>query len=427
MIHIAIVGSGPSGCYLADVLAKKVKDVQVDIYERLPTPFGLVRAGVAPDHQHTKNITKQLERTLSHENVRFIGNVHIGQDIQYSELKQHYHIVAIAIGASVDRSLNLDNAGQGVYGSAAFVGWYNGHPDHSDLNPSFGNDSIAIIGNGNVALDIGRVLAKTREELAQSDISSAAQKHIQQASLRNIYIIGRRGPLDASFTPMELAELGQLEHAVTLTDSNSIPEILPENTDPKLARTLEKNLKCLHQYANNNANSKAVNIHFLFSASPTDIQYQHGNVCALTLHNNLADTPATTLDVGAIITAIGYNTAPFQGLPFDETQGVIKHKDGLVENDVYCAGWCKRGPQGVIPANRADATAVAKQIIQALELQPPTIDKPGFAAFSEQLAALPWVSFSGWQRINEAEISQAQTPKPREKFTHISDMLTLIR
>ena len=207
MIHVAIVGSGPTGCFVAEFLAKKHQTIQIDIFDRLPTPFGLVRAGVAPDHQQTKRISQQFDRTLQRDNIRFIGNVEIGRTISYDSLKQHYHAIVIATGAFIDKPLpGIDDPIKGIYGSAHFAGWYNSHPEHCIQPPELNGPEVAIIGTGNVALDIARVLSKTTAELSDSDINPDTEKAINEAGISDIYIIGRRGPEHASFTNMELTE-----------------------------------------------------------------------------------------------------------------------------------------------------------------------------------------------------------------------------
>ncbi|GGK68735.1 FAD-dependent oxidoreductase [Amphritea balenae] len=433
MINIAIVGSGPSGCYIADLLSKKVAGSQVDIYDRLPTPFGLVRAGVAPDHQGTKNIIRQFERTFSRDNVSFVGNVNIGSDISYQELKDSYDVVAITIGALTDRNLGIPGEDlQGVYGSGEFVAWYNGHPDQSELNPDLNSQGIAIIGNGNVALDIARLLAKTAAEMGSSDITSEAANAIDSAPITDIYMIGRRSPVEASFTNAELSEFADLERCAALVDPAHLVTSLPDTLDPKDVKAIEKNLETLRGYAENSGQDKPVRLHLMFCASPTAVIEADGKVAGLTLEKNtIIDGRAQAsgeffeLPVQTIISAIGYRSEPIEGMPFDTTRGIVSNNEGLVEQGVYTSGWCKRGPQGVIPANRADSMAVGKQIIANLEANPPAGNKAGSAAIDELLTArnVQTVSFDQWQVINQAEISRAPEGKPREKFNRIDEML----
>lgn len=436
MTNIAIIGSGPSGCYIADMLAKKLKDAKVDIFDKLPTPFGLVRAGVAPDHQGTKNILRQFERTFTRENVRFVGNVHVGSDVTYQELKDNYDVVAVTIGAMKDRKLGISGDKlEGVYGSGEFVAWYNGHPDKDNLSPKLDSKGIAIIGNGNVALDIARIIAKTPAELASSDITAHAAATISASPVQDIYLIGRRGPLQASFTNMELSEFAELERCVTLVNSEQLPAALPDDFDPSSANAVNQNLATLHRYAENNAASKPLRLHLMFCASPVELNEAEGRVSGLKLVKNrmiegqaVSTDEYAVLDVQTVISAIGYQSEPIEGMPFDTHRGVVKNEEGRVEDGVYTSGWCKRGPQGVIPSNRVEAMSIAKQIISDLEANPATGDKPGF----DHIAALldnrhvRSVSYADWQIINNAEIERAEGDKPREKYTRVDEMLSLL-
>lgn len=435
MTNIAIVGSGPSGCYLADMLAKKLKDARIDVYDRLPTPFGLARAGVAPDHQGTKNIIKQLERTFARGNVTFVGNVTVGKDVTYSELKEHYDAVALTVGAMQDRSLNIPGDElNGVYGSGAFVGWYNGHPDYSAQVAELNSKAIAIVGNGNVSLDIARVLAKTESELASSDISKAAASIISATPLQDIYLIGRRSPADASFTNMELNEFAELERCVTLVNADDLPANMPESTDPMRAREVENNLATLRGFSENNANDKPIRLHLLFNSAPVEVlgdDSVQGLRLAKTkiVEGKTALTDETfDLDVQTVISAIGYRSQAVTDAPFDDARGIIPNEDGIVEPGVYTAGWCKRGPQGVIPANRMDAMGVGKRIIADLEQNPSQAPTSGFDAICPLLdeRQVRTVSYTDWEKINAEEVARATGDKPREKLTSIAEMLALL-
>lgn len=433
MINIAIIGSGPSGCYIADNLAKKIEDVQIDIFDRLPTPFGLARAGVAPDHQGTKRITRQFERTLSRDDVRFIGNVEIGRDIGYQELKASYDIVVFTIGASQDRKLGIaGEESQGVYGSGQFAGWYNGHPDQEQLISHLNGNNVAIIGNGNVALDLVRILSKSSAALQESDIAMQAEQAITKSDIREIYLLGRRGPAEASFTTMELKEISQLEDCCFVIDAQQIPNSLPDGIDPTRIKIVEKNIELLSEMANvTPASEYKTRIHFMFHRTPTQIiADKEGKVAQLKLKPTAATHESDSdeiLDVGTVITAIGYRSKSISGLPFDNAKGIIENNDGHVEEHVFTAGWCKRGPQGVIPANRADAMGVAKQIIAEVEQGKFDKQKPGLTSLRDKLDALTTVSFEAWKQIDQAEVSRAVEGKPREKFTNAQQMLEQIK
>lgn len=436
MIHIAIIGSGPSGCYIADMLSKKIPDSHVDLFETLPTPFGLVRAGVAPDHLHTKNIIRQFERTLSRENVRFVGNVHIGTDLTYTELKGHYHIVVFASGAPIDRKLNIPGESlEGVYGSGEFSRWYNGHPESADLAPQI-SENIAIIGNGNVALDILRVLSKKKALLLNSDINQNALEKINSVNIRNIYIIGRRGAADARFTAMELQEVFSQSNLAFHMNAACIPEPLPEHIKEEQLRNTTKNLQILRSINTqiSTADPNAIHIHFLFDSPIRSIKSDTHRVSSIELSvNTCTDTKTSSenllsIDVGTVIAAIGYESSQISNVPFNKKQGTFLHRNSCIEAGVYAVGWCKRGANGVIPSNRADASTLSKSIIADLENTVPFVHKEGFSGISTLLDKrnIKSVGYNDWQKIDKAEINRATTSKPREKFTTVSEMLNLL-
>lgn len=430
-LHIGIVGAGPSGCYLADALGRKLAGARIDVFDRLPTPFGLVRGGVAPDHQGTKNIARQFERTLSKEGVRFLGNISVGQDVSYLELKAAYDVLVITTGAMEDRRLGIPGEDlEGVYGSGRFVSWYNGIPDGRDLNPRLDGKSVAIIGNGNVALDIARLLGKTPAELATSDLCSHARAAFAATNIEDIWLIGRRGPLEASFTTAELAEFGELSRVATRVDPEQLPEALPADLDEEQRKLAEKNLAVLRSYAaRGEQRERPLRIHFLFHAAPVAIRGET-RVRELVVERTrnesgraIAGGQGFSIAADTVISAIGYRSTPVAGLPFDAARGTVAHSQGRVENGVYTAGWCKRGPQGVVPANRADALAVAELILADLS-GVETRAKPGGALIDSLLATrgVRPVDFAGWQKINAAEVAAGQG-RPREKLTRIEELL----
>lgn len=422
---IAIVGAGPSGCYVADALGRKLPGARLDIFDRLPTPFGLVRGGVAPDHQGTKNIARQFERTLGKDGVRFLGNVAVGRDVSYEELKAAYDVLVLTIGALEDRRLGIPGENlDAVHGSGQFVSWYNGIPDGRDLDPRLDGTSVAIIGNGNVALDIARLLAKTADELASSDLCAHARDAFAAARIEDIWLIGRRGPLEASFTTAELAEFGELSRVATLVDPAQLPHAVPEEMGEEQRKLAEKNLDVLRCYAARGEQpAKPLRLHFLFNAAPVAIRGE-GRARELVLKKGGENF---SIAADTIISAIGYRSTPFPGLPFDTVRGTVAHVDGRVEAGVYAAGWCKRGPQGVVPANRADALAVAETILADLATRQ-TGAKPGGALIDALLAerGVRPVDFVGWQKINAAEIAAGQG-RPREKLTRLEDLLAVAR
>ncbi|NVK19403.1 MAG: FAD-dependent oxidoreductase [Methylocystaceae bacterium] len=416
---IAIIGSGPSGFYAADTFAKKLPGCQIDIIDRLHTPFGLVRAGVAPDHQGTKNVTRQFERTMQNDDVRFVGNVEIGRDVSYEELKDLYDIVFLAIGASLDRKLGI--AGEdlkGVYGSAEFVGWYNGHPDFVDLAPKLGPKGVAIIGNGNVAIDIVRVLAKSMEEMEGSDLCVHAEDRIRATNITDFYMIGRRGAAQAAFTPSEANELGHLAHCHPVILNDDLTEV-PENDDPKSLKNKEKNLEILKGLKDQDRGDKDKTLHMQFWAKPIAI-LGDDQVEGLKLERTeLKDGRVTgtgktfEIEVSSVISAIGYATQPFDGLPMDGT--IVRNKEGAVEAGVYVSGWAKHGPQGTIPTNRKESMEMAKRAID--EFAGPS-DKQGPSGLDQLLSerSVETVDFDNWKRIEQQEEHAAREGRVREKI-----------
>jgi NADPH-dependent glutamate synthase beta subunit-like oxidoreductase len=422
-IKIVIIGSGPSGFYAAEAFMKNCPEAQIDIIDRLETPYGLVRAGVAPDHQGTKNVTRQFERTMQNPSVRFIGNVEVGRDVTYGELKELYDIVFIAIGASIDRKMNIAGENlKGVYGSSAFVGWYNGHPDGVNLNPILGPKGVAIIGNGNVAIDIVRVLAKTESEMEGSDLCLHAEQAIRESTIDQFYMIGRRGAAQAAFTPSEANELGHLSqcHPIILNDDLSET---PAEIDPKSQKNKEKNIEILKALSTQEQGSKPKTLSLQFWVKPVEVlgtdKVEGLRLERTALMDGRVQGTGETFDieVSTIISAIGYETAAIDGLPMDGT--IVKNTDGLVEEGVFVSGWCKHGPQGTIPTNRKESMEMAKC---ALESMTGPSDKAGPNGLDALLSQrnIQTSSFEDWKKI-EAEEEQAARPgRVREKKVSIS-------
>lgn len=435
-VSVCVVGSGPSGLYAVDAIARKRPDAAVDVIDRLPTPFGLVRAGVAPDHLGTKNIVRQFDRALSRPGVRFLGNITVGRDASLDELKAAYDAVILAVGAPVDRPLGVPGEDlAAVYGSGAFVGWYNGHPDHAALEPHLPGPSVAVVGNGNVALDIARILAKTPEEMVESDICAHAADVIQAAPITDIHVIGRRGPVEASFTSAELGELGHLSRARPMVDPAVLDGATAESEeDPRIRKVKERNLEILREFAARPDAGEPVRIHLHFHAAPREV-LDDGTGAAgglrlerTRVENGRAVGTGETFDLSAatVVTAIGYRCAAVPGLAMDESRGIVANDDGRVEPGVYVTGWARRGPSGVIPTNRTDAMAVAGHVLAALEGVESA--KPGPAALDRVLAergARP-VCYDDWKRIDAAEVARAAQGRPREKFVRVEEMLAAL-
>ena len=428
MRHIAVIGSGPSGYYTAEAALKQWdKDVAVDIFDALPVPYGLIRLGVAPDHQSIKAVSRRYEATSLSENVRFLGNVRIGRDISIEELRDLYDAVVLATGAPHDRKAGLPGEGlANVYGSAAFVGWYNGHPDFVDLDPDLGGTTAVIVGNGNVALDAARILAKTRAEFVGSDIVGHALDLIETSRLEKIVILGRRGPHQIAMTPTELGELAHLTRAWPRVDPADLPD---EGEDAQLDPGQRKSVTLLRGFAAAGAQDKPIEIEFDFFGSPRAILGQDGAVSGIEVERTRLEggravgTGETyVIPAGLVVTCIGYETSPIEGVPFDVDAGRFTNDEGRILPGLYCVGWARRGPSGTIGTNRPDGFAVIEKVTADIGTG---AGKRGSAGFDElaRERSLKTVEFHDWQKIDEAEMSRAREGAPREKFVDIVEMI----
>ena len=434
-ISIAIVGAGPSGFYAAAAMVKSGHDCQIDLIDALPTPYGLIRAGVAPDHQSTKGVIRAFARTALNPQILYYGNLVLGRDVSLKELRAIYDAVVLAIGAPLDRDLGIPGADKvGNFGSADFVGWFNGHPDFCDLDPDLGSERVCVIGNGNVALDIARVLVKTPAEMESSDLPDYAARAIHGAAISEVYLIGRRGPVEAKFSNKELSEMGELEDSVALVEAAQIPEAIPEAitglADGRARRQAEKNLATFRAFAADGKTRKAKRVRFLFYAKPTEILGAE-RVESLRLERTRLEQGRAVgtgeffeIPCGLVIPAIGYRMRPLEGVELDEGTGIVNNEDGRVVEGLYVVGWAKRGPVGVIGTNKADGDLAAAQI----QADFPAGGKPGRGAFERLMEkrALRWVSFQDWTRIDAAEVAAAPSGAPRRKFVHIEDMLAVL-
>lgn len=399
MRQVAVIGSGPSGCYLADQLLRLMPDARVDIVDRLPVPFGLVRHGVAPDHQGTKAVVRLLDRILAHERAAFFGNVEVGRDVTLAQLGQYYDAVVLATGAALDRRAGLpgEDLAQ-VMGSGALVSWYNGHPERGE--PDFGQGREAVvIGHGNVALDIARILAKTPEELAGSDLDEAAADRLAALPLARIHVVGRRGPKDARFTPHELGELGRLARARPVIAGT--PDLAGET--PVMAT--------FRGFAGP-AEVKPIEIVFHFDLVPQAF-VGSGRLEAVRFAGPAGDVE---LPADFAVTCIGYETPACDDcLP---TGGVMAHQGGLIRPGLYVVGWAGRGPSGTIPTNRTEAQGLAKRMAGEVV----AAGRPGREALRAALTQ-PVVDHAGWKRIDAAELAGASDRRVRVKLTDRAAML----
>ena len=434
MRHIAIIGSGPAGYYTAEAAQKTFDDnVRVDVFDRLPVPYGLIRTGVAPDHQSIKGVSKRYEKVALSENVRFVGNVSIGEQLSIEELRGLYDAVVLATGAPHDRPLDIPGANLGnVFGSAAFVGWYNGHPQFAELDPDLQGRTAVVIGMGNVALDVARILAKTRAEFAGSDIVTHALDALQASRIERIVILGRRGPHQIMMTPKELGELGDLEQASPHVAPADLPA--PEE-DALLEPGLRKSVSHLRSFAaipDSQRAGKPKAIDFVFMSSPKALigndKVEEIEVERTQLVHGRAEGTGETYRIPAdlVVSCIGYRTSPIPGVPFDERAGRFANDEGRITPGLYCVGWARRGPSGTIGTNRPDGYSVIEKIgedIASGALGPAR--KPGRAGF-DALAAerkLDVVTFRDWKKIEEAEERAAREGAPREKFVDIEAMI----
>ncbi|KUH93919.1 FAD-dependent oxidoreductase [Mycobacterium sp. IS-3022] len=451
--HVAIVGSGPSGYFAAASLLKFAdstddtdpkRDVRVDMLEMLPTPWGLVRSGVAPDHPKIKSISAQFDKTAMDPRFRFFGNISVGEHVQAAELAERYDAVIYAVGAQSDRSLGIP--GEDLPGSVAavdFVGWYNAHPHFEEVTPDISSGRAVVIGNGNVALDVARILVTDPDVLAATDIADHALRSLHDRGVEEVLVIGRRGPLQAPFTTLELRELGQLEglgDVDVIVDPADFADITDEDLEAA-GKTVRNNIKVLRGYAEQSPKNAKRRIVFRFRTSPIEIKGD-GRVESIVLgRNELVDAGGRIVakDTGEreelpaqlVVRAVGYRGVPTPGLPFDERNGTIPHTRGRIDGsrNEYVVGWIKRGPTGVIGSNKSDSQETVDTLIEDLSgAQLSDFD----AEHSQRLAE--WlverqpkvVTDDHWKLIDEYERSAGEPHgRPRVKLTSVAEMLRI--
>jgi len=434
MRHFAVVGSGPAGFYTAEALEKAYGDqARIDILDRYPVPYGLIRFGVAPDHQSLKAVSKRYDKVADSAGVDFIGNVTVGRDVSVGELLELYDAVILAVGSPHSRKLGIPGEDlPGVVGSADFVGWYNGHPDYVDLAPPLGGTHAAVIGNGNVALDCARILSKTRTEFEGSDIVGHALGALDTSAIRTITILGRRGPHQIAMTPKELGELGHLEAASPIVDIADFP---PVEADDALEPGQRKSITILREFAATAADpAKPKRMVFDFFAKPLRIEGD-GKAEKIVVErteldeNGAARGTGETYEVPAslIVTSIGYTSAPIDGVPYDERGGKFLNEGGRIGERLYAVGWARRGPSGTIGTNRPDGYEVADLVAAAMPPGSPS-DRPGAEGLKRLLegrGVMP-TDYDDWRRIEETEVANARPGSPREKFVRHEEWLQTI-
>ncbi len=444
-LRVAIVGSGPAGFYTAEHLQRRDGlTVAIDMYDRLATPYGLVRLGVAPDHEKIKSVTKVYERIAAHTGFRFYGCVEIGRDLTDEDLTAHYDAIVLTVGAPVDRRMGIP--GEGLAGSLSatdFVAWYNAHPGCRDLEVDLSTRDAVVIGNGNVAVDVARILATRVEDLARTDIADHALERLRTSAVRTITMLGRRGPAQAAFTPKEIRELGELEGVTVVVDPAELAvagEIGPD--DPA-----ERVMNALRGVAGRTPGPADRVIRLRFLTSPTEI---HGDVAVsevAVVENELvaeggvlrarATGRTSVIPAGLVLRAVGYRGAPVPGYPFDERAGLIPNVagrivevDGAPRGGCYVAGWIKRGAQGVIGTNKADSGETVASLVEDLaagRLLRPQHPAPHEVAALVAARAPGAISWADWQEIDRHERERGATAgRPRRKFTSLAEMLEVL-
>jgi ferredoxin--NADP+ reductase len=447
---VAIVGSGPSGFYAAEALIKSDVSVKVDVLERLPSPFGLVRSGVAPDHQKLKQAIKLYEKVAEFPDFNLIANVTVGTDISIEELCQSHHAVIITSGAETDRKLGVPGEDlQGSYTATEFVGWYNGHPDYREREFDLSHEVAVIIGQGNVAADVSRILAKTVDELKHTDIAEHALDALAESKIKEIHVVGRRGPAQAKFTPKELREFGEL------SDCNSIVRekdmlLNPESEAELLEKSNIASKKIYDQFCEFSRrevdSAKTKNCYFKFLMGPIQLTGESKLEKVILEKNQLSGdafkqsargTEETIeLESGILLRSIGYRGVPIVGVPFNDSWGTIPNEKGRVTDNegkivpkLYTAGWIKRGPSGIIGTNRACSVETVNCLLEDIANLEDGSKKEGADAILSILSdkKARHISYADWQKINAKEIERGEPKgKPREKYTYIDEMLSVI-
>jgi ferredoxin--NADP+ reductase len=443
-LRVAIIGSGPSGLYAAEALIKQTEvAVSVDVIERLPTPYGLVRYGVAPDHQKIKSVTALFQKTLEDPRVRFLGNVAFGSDLTHAELKRHYHAVIYTVGASSDRNLGIP--GEALAGSLSateFVAWYNGLPEAADRSmPLEGISGVAVVGVGNVAVDVTRVLAKSVDELRSTDIADHALEALETSGVKDIYMLGRRGAAQAKFTTKELRELGELLNADIVVKPEEIWLDAASEAATQGQPALQKNIEVLQGFAAKPQEGKPRRVHLRFLVSPVEVLGSE-RVEGLRIERNRLDQNQNavgtgmfeTLPVQMVLRSVGYKGLPLADVPFDGRKGIIPNEEGRVleGNQVvggeYVAGWIKRGPSGVIGTNKADAGETVKLLLADV-VGLPDVAAPAPESIDGLLASkgVRVVTVKDWLALDrhEQEAGKAQG-RPRVKVVSKEKMLERI-
>jgi ferredoxin/flavodoxin---NADP+ reductase len=442
-MRVAIIGSGPAGFYAAEALLRRVdRRVDVDMFDRLPTPYGLVRGGVAPDHQKIKAVTRVFAATAARPTFRFLGNVQLGRDIAVEDLRRHYHQIVYATGNEADRRLGIP--GEGMWRctpATVFVGWYNGHPDYRHARIDLSARRVAVVGNGNVALDVARVLLRTRAELERTDIAAHALEALRESQVREVYLLGRRGPAQAAFSPAELKELGAMEAADPVVD----PADLAGCADGEPGG----NLEILRSYAARRPRRDAKRLCLRFLVSPTEIVADAaGGVAGLRLERNRLEVrPDGTvaargtgelemLQADMVLPAVGYAADRIAGVPYDEKARIVANEDGRVVEpgrrtvipNEYVVGWARSGPQGLIGEHkRASAHVVEHMVADGAGLEARALPPRDAVDDLLRQRGVRFVSFDDWKQLDDVEVARgARRGAPRDKIVDVAAMLAVL-
>jgi ferredoxin--NADP+ reductase len=454
-LRVAIIGSGPAAFYAAEHLLKQSNlTVEVDMFDRLPTPFGLVRGGVAPDHQKIKSVTKLYDHVAADPHFRFYGNVELGRHVHLDDLKQHYHQILYATGAQTDRRMGIPGEDlKGSHPATEFVAWYNGHPDYADCQFDLSHERVAVVGVGNVAIDVARILCLSPKELAATDIADYALAALTQSKVREVYLLGRRGPAQAAFSNPEVKEIGELADAAAITypDEVQLDALSKAEVERSMDRALVKKIEMLQAYAAHKAEGKLRKLVIRFLVSPVELTGNaDGQVTRMKLVKNvLYQTEAGTLspkatdqfedlDCGLVFRSVGYRGVPLEGVPFHDRWGVILNEKGRVidsetkqpRTGEYCAGWIKRGPSGVIGTNKPDSietvVAMLEDLTNGSVLEP--VHPERAAVESLVCERQPqFFTYADWQTLDKLEVERGQARgQPRVKFTDVKSMLAAL-
>ncbi|MDZ4699275.1 MAG: FAD-dependent oxidoreductase [Rhodothermales bacterium] len=451
--RVAIVGAGPSGFYAAAHLLKN-PSVEVDLFDRLPTPYGLVRGGVAPDHQKIKTVVRQYDKTAQDPRFRFFGNVELGRHLSVEDLHQFYHLICYTTGAQTDRTLGIPGeALAGSHSATEFVAWYNGHPDFRDLSFDLSQERVAVVGVGNVAVDVARILCRTPEELARTDMADYALEALRHSKVREVVMLGRRGPAQAAFTNPEIKELGEMEDAdaITLPAEVALDPLSQAMLERNPDRAIDRKIEILQEMAVERPLTRAKKLIIRFLVSPTEIVGdEHGTVRALRLEkNSLSDDgrggvrPVGTgvieeMPVGLIFRSVGYLGVPLPGIPFNARAGLINNTNSRVVDPTsgqpvtgeYVAGWIKRGPSGVIGTNKACAVDTVDRMMEDAargeHLHPAHSTAAEAEAFVRSRQSEVF-TYADWLKLDALETAAGEAlGRPRVKFTRIDDMVAAV-